>query len=316
MDSAQLLSSYEHCNRKGWWSTQWERHKISDVELLQRAIRAGLMSDRKDFNIAAGEEGMALGAEPGLETGQYNVFDQVVHLCCLADIICAALRGPKDTPWVLPAPVGLPEGQTWHSGAFLSPDGLKLRRIALVSAWGDDRHYAEARSWQSLGEVAAYNLPMQQAVIILGPSKDGKRHGHLSKGIQHPANKKLRFRKRVKTAEPFKQTWVGIWRENHDEISTQEWLAAMREDGVLQDVCFSVEIPVLGKPARDKIRDLAARKLEEIYSLKRTPDPQLTGCSWPVKCSFLNPCHAGEKEPNGRYGFDPVQIQDPQRVGS
>jgi hypothetical protein len=313
MNSGQLLASYEHCNRQGYWSLQWERHKLSEIEMLQRSIRAGLMSDRKDFNIAAGEECMGFGAEPGLESNQYNVFDHVIHLCALSDIICAALRGPTDAPWSVPDPVSLPGGQTWLSGAYVSPDGSHLRRIALVSNWGEDRHYSEARSWFSIGECAAYDLPMKQAVIVLGPSRDGKRHGHLSKGIQHPANKKLRFRKRVKVDQPFKQSWIGIWREDHDEIDTKSWLSAMHEDGVLQDVCFSVEIPPMSKPAREKILDLAARKLDLIYSLKTVPDPQLTGCSWPVKCQFLNPCHGGEKSPNGKYGFTPVQIQEFQR---
>jgi hypothetical protein len=184
----------------------------------------------------------------------------------------------------------------------MSPDGRFLRRIVLASAWNDDRHYSEARSWYTLGEVCAYDLPMQQAVIILGQHREGKRHGYWSKGLRHPVNKKLRFRKRNDVSTGFKSSWNSVWREDYDEITTKEWLDAMYEDGVLQDVAFNVDIPVPVKEVRKKIVDLAARKLEEIEEMKEIPDMQLSTCSWPVKCQFIRPCHNFET-PNGRYGF-------------
>ena len=53
MNSAGLLSAYEPCNRKGVWSRDWQKWTISDTEMLQRSIRAGLLSTRRDFNVVA-----------------------------------------------------------------------------------------------------------------------------------------------------------------------------------------------------------------------------------------------------------------------
>jgi hypothetical protein len=143
---------------------------------------------------------------------------------------------------------------------------------------------------------------MKEAVIILGAHRDGKRHGYWSKGLRHPVNKKLRFRKKTDVSVGFKSTWATIFREDYDEISTEEWLSAMLNDGVLPDVCFSVEIPVPEKSAMQRIVDLAAYRLDEIYSANTLPPQQLSTCDWPTACNHRNHCHKNDP-PSGRYGF-------------
>ncbi len=302
MNSPQILTAYEPCNRKGIWSRDWERAKIDLHELLLEGIKEGLTSDRQDFNEAAGERIMEISARREIVSDQHDLYNQVIHYASISDIVSSAIRKPPDAPWGVLEPVSLPNGVEWQGSAFLSPDGAKLRRVVLATNWSDDRHYSEARSWFSLGEVCAYGLPMQEAVIILGASRNGKRHGYWSKGLRHPVNKKLRFRKRTDTATGFKSSWKEVWREDYDEISTKEWLEAMYADGVLQDICFSVEIPVPEKIARQRIVDLAARRLDEIYQTKELPPQQLSTCDWPVVCPFRSPCHSGNS-PSGKYGF-------------
>lgn len=299
MNSPILLTHFETCERKCYWSRTWERSKLDGSALLQAAIRAGVLTARADFGEAAGEEAYALGNEPGLDTAHYDVHGEVMHLACIADVVTAALR--KDAPWKASEPIRIGEGPLWSSDVFLDASGAHLRRVALVSAWNDDRHYSECRSWFSLGNVCAYGLPMQMAVIVLGQYREGKRYGPWAKGVRHPANKKLRFRKKHAAAEGFKSTWQQIWREDFDEITTHDWLQAMLEDGVLQDVCFTVTIGVPEQPARQRILDLADRKLEKIASMKELPDPQLTGCDWPVACIFRGPCHAGREPQKGPF---------------
>jgi hypothetical protein len=86
---------------------------------------------------------------------------------------------------------------------------------------------------------------MQQIVLVLGVHRDGRRHSPWAKGLLHPANRKLRFRKRQgSSTEGFKDTWERAWREDHAEIDRMAWLQAMLEDCVLRDVCFNVDIPV------------------------------------------------------------------------
>jgi hypothetical protein len=252
--------------------------------------------------MAAGGKIMEISANREIVSDQHDLYSQVIHYASLADIVTSAIRKPSEPPWGVSEPVSLPNGLQWQGGAFLAPDGLKLRRVVLATNWSDDRHYSEARSWFSLGEVCVHGLPMQEAVIVLGASRDGKRHGYWSKGLRHPVNKKLRFRKKNDTETGFKSSWATIFREDYNDISTEEWLESMYSDGVLQDICFSVEIPVPEKTARQRIVDLAARRLDEIYRTKELPPQQLSTCDFPVPCCHRGHCHKGDP-PSGRYGF-------------
>lgn len=300
-DSATLLTHHERCPRAGYWARDWERQKLDPNSMIEAGLRAGLLSDRKDFNIAAGEECYQLGADRGVDSKEYNVHSQVVHLSALADIICFALRKPGTGPWDVPDAIPVGEGPVWTSGAYLDPSGLHLRRVVLVSAWSEDRHYHEARSFHSLGEVCVYGLPMQEAVIVLGQQRDGRKHGPLAKGLLHPANKKLRFRRQRHVAQGFKDTWIQIWREDRDEISTHDWLEAMYQDGVLADCCFAVEIPVPERTARQRVLDLVARKLQAMQPLRELPEQNLSTCDWPVPCLYRTPCHTGREPQEGPF---------------
>ena len=302
MNSPQLLSADEKCRRLGFWSLDWERGKIDLHELLQAGIHEGMITTREDRGNAAGERIMEISASREIVSDQHDLYSQIIHYCAISDIVSTAVRKATEPPWGIPEPVELPNGLAWNSGAFLAPDGLSLRRIVLATSWSDNRHYSEARSWFSLGEVCCLNLPMKEAVIILGAHRDGKRHGYWSKGLRHPVNKKLRFRKKTDVSVGFKSTWATIFREDYDEISTEEWLSAMLNDGVLPDVCFSVEIPTPERKARQEIVDLAARRLDEMYETKELPSKQLSTCDHPYPCDHRVHCHKGD-EPSGRYGF-------------
>lgn len=270
--------------------------------MLQAAIREGVTTTREDHGEASGEHLMSLGAEPGLQTSAFNVYDQIVHLSCLSDVIVSAIRKKGEAPWTPAGSMRIGDGPIWKSSAFLSPDGQFLRRVAIASSWNDDRHYSFARSWHSLGEVAIFGLPMQQATIVIGPSRDGKRHSHWTKGYLHPQNKKLRFRRRQDPSAGFKDSWRLAWREDNDQLSTADWLQAMYEDSVLQDLCFSVPIAVPDASVVRRLRDLAARRLDEIDKLETLPEQQLSTCDWPSPCLFRTPCHA-QTTPSGKFGF-------------
>jgi hypothetical protein len=265
-------------------------------------IREGLtISDREDYWQAAGERCFELAIQPGLDSKQYDLHAEVVHLCALSDILSAALR--KNEPWKPVEPIEVVNGTTWESDAFLDPSGEALRRVICVSSWSDDRSYSLCRSWGSLGTVCLHNMPMKIAVCMIGAHREGRYHSHWTKAVLHPVNKKLRFRKKVEGK--FKESWVPIFREDRDEISTQEWLQAMLDDGVLQDSTFVIDLPVPEPRARQEIIDLASRRLDQIYRTKELPSRQLSTCDWPQVCMYRSNCHSGNS-PSGRYGF--VQI--------
>jgi len=295
--TAEMLTAFETCPRQAWWRRAWDRTKLDPAQMLQAGVRAGLLEpERKDWGEVAGETVYECGVSPGLQSEHYDVHGEVVHLACIADIVTTAIRKPGDPPWKTPEIL-----ETWLPSCFLSPDGLYLRRVIFVGSWNSDRHYSICRSWYSLGPVCFYGIPMQQAIVVLGSHRDGKYFSPWAKGLLHPANKKLRFRKKRDIAAGFKSSWEEAWREDHDEVSTQDWLQAMLEDGVLADVCFNVDIPVPEAAARLRIMDMAKRKLERLVLMTELPDPQLTGCDWPVPCIFRGPCHAGREPQEGLY---------------
>ena len=302
MNSPQLLSAFEHCNRLGYWSRDWEKEQPDDVEMLRKALHVGMTTTRQDNGEAAGEECFGLGSTCGLQTSKINVHDQVIHLASLSDIITTAIRKPSEAPWGVPKPIQLGEGPTWVSGAYIAPSGTTLRRIVLASSWNDDRHFSECRAWYTLGEVCAFKMPMQLVVAVIGANRGGRRFSYWARGLRHPANKKLRFRKRTDVGSGFKSTWIEAWREDWDEISTVQWLEAMLEDDVLKDVLFRIDVPVPESKACQQIVDLAARRLDQIYVMNELPNKQLSTCDWPKKCDFIHPCHNNDS-PNGRYGF-------------
>jgi hypothetical protein len=144
---------------------------------------------------------------------------------------------------------------------------------------------------------------MQLVVVHLGRHLDGKFHSHWSKGLRHPSgNKVLRFRKKKSVDTPFKESWISIWREDYDDISTSQWLEAMLKDGVLQDLLIRVDVPVPTPEHRQRIVDLAQRKLELIRGTKELPLQQLSTCDWPTPCVHRGHCHA-QQGPSPAYGF-------------
>jgi len=305
MQTDELLSQTEICERAGYWAVDWQRAKITFQELLEAGVREGVTTSRVDHGEAAGEYVIGIASEREIFTKELSVYDLCVHNASIADIVSMAIRRLQEPPWTIPAPQSLPNGIEWKGSAFLAPGGGSLRRIVLVSHWDEDRHYSFARSWETIGNVALYGLPMQLAICVLGQARGGRRYGYFSRGYRHPVNRGLRFRKRTDANSKFKSSWEQIFREDYDEIATADWLSAMHADGVLADSCFSVTVDVPNAEVRKHVLDLASRKLDKLMSMKTVPDEQYTGCNWPTRCQYISPCHRGDS-PNGKYGF--VQI--------
>jgi hypothetical protein len=68
-------------------------------------------------------------------------------------------------------------------------------------------------------------------------------------------------KKKAVSSEIFSDKWEQIWREDRGEIETEQWLWAMIEDDILRDVCFTVEVEAPEPKERQRILDMAARKL-------------------------------------------------------
>lgn len=301
MDTAEILEGLERCPRIPFWGRDWEKNRLTPSELLDLGLRAGLMEPPGyEYGLSAGEEVFSLAATHQIASKEHDLHAQVVHLANLIHLVTAAIRKPDEEAWKTVD--SLPD---WESSCYLSPDGNHLRKVVFVTSWNDDRHYSLCRSWSVMGEVCQYGLPMQLVVVMLGKQQGGRYHSFWTHGLRHPVNKKIRFRKKLAIAEGFKSSWVEAWRENHDEITTEEWLNAMISDDVIRDVLFKIDVAVPEKSERKRINELAAAKLDRLSKMKSLPLQNLSTCDWPSPCDHRRHCHAGD-EPSGRYGF--VQI--------
>lgn len=300
MHSARLLSSFERCPREAHYSLSYESQKISATDMLYRAVRVGLTTERKDFGEAAGEEVMSLAEHRGLDSESHDIYPIILSLSCVADLVTCVIRKPGEAAW------GIPENKalgrfTWEPSLF-QVDG-KLRRVVLVSTWSDSRRDSEIRSWFSAGEASVYEQPVQQAVVIVGQDKNGRRQGPFSKALQHPLHRKeIRFRKKAghqTRSQTFKETWREILRVDRSDITTQEWIDAMNKDNILRECAFSLEVPVPSNAER--IRQMAIAKLERLHSLKEVPEANLSSCA---RCQFRWACWGKEDVlPSEKRGY-------------
>lgn len=291
--NAELLSDLEACPRKAYWSQNWEPRKLHPTEMLRRAIAAALTDKgRSDVGENAGEQVIGLCGNRGLDTKQYahDAYGIGVHHAALADILSTHLHGVLGGFCERPEPVkGI--NLTWEPRCLLAPNG-ELVRIVLVDHWNDEREMSESRSWYTLGEMAAYKVPMTLRIIILGASVGGKRHSFWSKGLLHPRNRQLRFKKHAKKTEGFADSWIPIWREDYDQLSREEWLKAMEADGAITELTRRVHIDAFPDERVKELRGLVERKTERLYKIDSAPDPNYSACNWPRPCAFQSVCFA------------------------
>lgn len=230
--SAELLDTWDRCERRFAFSQKWRAKSISPLGLLYSALEAALVSS--DPEQAARDETVRMAKTHDLASGDQNAFMIVRHTGYLAEIIARALQMRFG---VMKRVDPTPE---WESALFEGVDGSR-HRIELVSHWDDDRLRASAHSWRVIGELVALQSPLTLTAIVIGPSRGGKRHSAWSKGFMHPNNHNLRFARRIKGNE-FAGSWEQIWREHYAQVTTEQWLEGMNADGVLDDLILSREI--------------------------------------------------------------------------
>jgi hypothetical protein len=304
ISSAELLSNFEHCERWGYWSLSWQRHRMTPMQMFHEAVRLALVEDVPDPGEAAGEHFMTLARDRGLDiTDSINTYRCAINHAAAADLVVTALR-KNNRPWLeLPNRVN-----GWKASSMMDADGALLRRFLAVSSWNEDREFFEKHSWYVLGDIAHYMMPMQLVVCVLGPMSGGRRRGPWSKAQLHPHHSELRFRvRRRRSLENFKETWLPIYREEHDEIDREKWLACMAQDEVLQESLFVMHIPVPETSRLDAIRELAERQLARAMLTGHIPDKQLSTCHNPIApCPFRACCWNDPEQGPEAGGYDRI----------
>ncbi len=296
--SADLLSAYESCQRAGYWSQSWRKHRMSPIQMLHAAVTRALTEDHPDPGENAGEHYVTLASERGLDVSDsLNVYRTAMNHAAIADIVTTAIKSRWEPADIL---------TDWVPSCQRTDD--YLRRFLAVSHWNEEREISERRSWHCLGEVARYRIPMQMVVANIGHMSGGRRTGYWSKALLHPQRSHLRFKKKSRgTIEGFKESWIPLYREENDQISRETWLQAMLDDGVLQESLFVVNIQVPPEEECVRIQALANRQLERLHRISALPDLQLSTCFDPISpCPFRTCCHGSLEQGPEAGGFDRI----------
>lgn len=238
----EALDTYDKCERRYAFSRRYDPLTITPLGLLYAALEWALISG--DPEQAAKDECLRIAREKEIQSEHLNGFAVVRHVGLLAGIIALALHKKFGRMRRLdPVPFG--ENQ-WQSNLFAVR--ARTYRFVLTSHWDDDTLRAYAHSWGTVGELAALEAPLNLVAIVIGASRNGRRHSAWTKGLLHPVNGSLRFRKRQKG--DFSDGWQEVWRENRMDIPTEKWLAQMEADGVMESLIVSREIAYRAEDAR------------------------------------------------------------------
>lgn len=292
LSTPQLLNDADFCARLPILGQKWEKESLTPMQLLARGIDHGLNCESDDPGQSSGDRVMTLAVSRPIDTPQSDLLGLAEHTAALADMITWLLRtGPS---WQRPAALKVGT-HLWQPDSFLGPHGL--RRVVLVDRWSDERAEAERFDWRSL-EGVIYAMPMTLVVVVLGASRDGRRHGPLSKGWIHPQAGDLRFRKR--NGSGFGENWKPVFRESFGG-DREEWLEALSEDRVLEESLILHEVAF--PEHSDKILALANSRLKGLADSEELPEPQLSRCHDPIrKCPFVS-CCPHFRMPSGKSGF-------------
>ena len=294
MISAEQLNTYETCPRRYKWTDRYELLRISPVKALYVALDAGLRTE-SDPEQTAESTFLGLAGKPGLDVAGGNVYAMAMHYAKLAGILTVALRSAYTAPWRPVDPVILPDGSEWRSGLYNAGAAHPLR-LALVDRWTDDRKLVEIGSWRTLGETCALNVTILVTAITIGPSQGQRRHSPWTRCYRHPRNRTFRLQRKG-SEEDFGKAWARVWRED-SSIPTALWLDKMREDGCMEDLVHTVQVP----PPRLRNAYLAEmmRMSKEISELPDVPQMRLSGCYGFSQCPFVGVCPSTRPE---LFGF-------------
>lgn len=281
--SAEVLDSWDRCERRFAFAQKYDSTLISPLGLLYKAVESALVAP--DPEQEAKDATMRVASTHDLILTELSSFLTVRHVGYLAGIIAVALRERLGTMERVPA---TPE---WESGLFESESGTR-HRIELVSHFDDDRLRSAAHSWRVIGELAALRAPLTLTAVVIGPQRGGRRHSEWTKGFRHPANRALRFAPRSAKKAGFSDGWLKVWRDM-ETIPTARWLGQMRQDGALESLIVSREIAYHPDDNRMVAAQAEMRQIEAMMKTASESSPmRRSSCDEFGGCSFQTVCYS------------------------
>lgn len=304
--SGELIANFDSCERRGFFETEWKPQRLHPTVMVSQAMFSALsQTERSDVGELAGENVIEMCANRGLNLTHYDLYGIGVHHACIADILSTFLVWRQDAPWRVVEPKVIGECQ-WTPSSLMDANGT-LHRIALVDHWNDGRELAELHSWKTTGDMAVFRAPMVLHVFVLGASRGGKRHSAWTKGLLHPKNRKLRFEKKHQKKVGFQDTWYQVWREDHDQITREQWLEAMDEDRCFDNLAITLPLTPPTPERASRVIEILKRKAERLSKIRQLPDPCYSACDGFTPCPFQSCCFGSEESTPEEVGnFLPI----------
>lgn len=299
--SAPALEDWEQCQRRAVWHREWELGRVTPYRALVEAVEYGLLGN-SIFTIDAEnsfQHVMSLAGSRGVWAERADPYAMMVHYGRLAQIlVTAVLAHPGNLVKPFRLRHEIRPGLVWECNSFMTSVN-RLVRVVIVDRWDDDRQLRELHSWRTVGDICVTGLAMDLLVLVIGPSRDGRRHGPWTKGWQHPVNHSLKFKRTHQGKKvPLVGGWRPVWRENASEITTDQWLKQMESDYVLRDVMLVRKVKVPESEQRQRVLidiERIACEIDRGQRMERDGSSypmNRSACDWPRPCPFQAVCYA------------------------
>jgi hypothetical protein len=296
--SPELVESFERCRRQWAFQNEFELIRTTPMGALYHALDYALtmQSGPESPSDYAKLKVMNEAGERGVWTQAANPYQQIKNYAAMAELLARVLRQPSAEP-LKRHPIVNVGDHKWQPQSYLTDNGLRIMRIVLCDHWDDDRQLAELHSWRTVGDVSTTGLPMTLRVLVIGQSREGRRHSFWTKGQRHPVNKQLRFARKHGKADGLSASWETVWREEAG-ISAQAWLEQMARDGVLKELAFDRQVKVPSKDQRDRVLGDICRIADEMITARSnqiTLPMTRSACDDPIRgsCAFSCVCYSG-----------------------
>lgn len=303
--SASTLTDLQSCPRKPLLSADWEILHLRPKQLLDGAIRKGILAisqggDAAEVAKLMRAEFLQAAANPGMATSPgTDSYKLAMDLCAMIETILRAS-----------ARVGLPKlseskkvkcgALMWQPLAFTAEDGL--HRIVTIDRWTETDLARELHSWYVVGDMAVTGLPLTIHVIEIGQSRGGRRASAWARGFRHPTMKNAqRIRFLHKDGTTFKG-WTPVWLADESSLDAGEWVDAMMREGAVARLWHTIPVAMPTDAQRaETVRQIlaeGARASVLISERRSTPWSALpmarAACDGMVPCPWQGACYGGD----------------------
>ena len=304
MLTSHLLANWDRCHRLGVWAQSWEPIKITPLGAVYSALHHVLTLPQDEYRTVgptcASDHVMTLAGERGLQTESTDPYGMAKHYAHMAEVLARAIRQPETEPLVRDGHIR----DGYRVDSYLVEGGTRLLRYVLIDHWDENRAQSLLHSWDVIGDVCVTRLPMTLRALIIGHSKNNRRHGYWTRCSQHPSNRGIRFARKHNREEGFSENWKRVYREETG-IGPDAWLMGMARDRVLAESVKEIKVRV----PQDEIqieRVLSDIKLigKEIRKQAQYPMTR-SSCDHPVlgPCRYQCVCYAPCEMTPGESGM-------------